>query len=92
MIKRDERLRPCGTLFGRDHAVKGTLYAVWEPQQAEPWYLFNNVAMLEAHRHADRWWQEESFKDLKSGGWQWQGSAITCPQRMERLLLVMAIA
>ena len=39
-----------------------------------------------------RWWQEESFKDLKSGGWQWQASHLTDPQRMQHLVLVMALA
>jgi hypothetical protein len=81
-----------GTLFGRDHAVKGSLYWVWEAGQAQAWCLFTNVPTVCGRQYALRWWQEESFKDLKSGGWQWQASHLRCPKRMERLLLVMALA
>ncbi len=65
---------------------------IWEVGQAEPWCLFTTVPRLLGHLYALRWWQEASFKDLKSGGWQWQASHLTDPQRMERLLLVMALA
>lgn len=92
MVKPGEGSTHTGTLFRRDHAVQGTLYLLWELGQAEAWCLFSNVRDLGGQRYALRWWQEESFKDLKSGGWQWQTSRLRCPRRMERLLLVMAIA
>lgn len=92
MIKMGETVWAHGTLFARDHQVKGSIYLTWEPGQAEAWCLFSNDPHLAGHRYAIRWWQEESFKDLKSGGWQWQTSHIRCPFRMERLLLVMAIS
>jgi hypothetical protein len=92
VVKRGESGRLDGWLFGRDHTVKGSVTLLWETHQEEPWCLFSNDPHLSGHRYALRWWQEASFKDLKSGGWQWQGSHITCPERMERLLLVMAIA
>jgi len=60
-----------GTLFSRKQAVSGTLCLIWEAGQDEPWCLFTNVPRLIGHRYALRWWQEESFKDLKSGGVQW---------------------
>src|SRR4029077_1411521 len=63
-----------GSLFTRHHAIRGTICLIWEGGQAEPWCLFTNVPRLIGHRYALRWWQEESFKDLKSGGWQWQTS------------------
>ena len=37
-------------------------------------------------------WQEESFRDLKSGGWQWQCTQIDDSRRAERLILVLAVA
>jgi hypothetical protein len=92
MVKPGESSTHEGTLFRRDHAVKGRLYLLWELGQAEAWCLFSNGSGLGGARYALRWWQEESFKDLKSGGWQWQDSRLRCPRRMERLLLVMAIA
>jgi hypothetical protein len=84
-----------GCLFGRDHAVSGRICLIWERGQCEAWCLFTNVRSfsgLSGSRYALRCWQEESFKDLKSGGWQWQQSHIRCPERMARLLLAMAIA
>lgn len=92
MIKFGETVWAHGTLFARDHQVRGSIYLTWEPAQAEAWCLFSNDPHLAGHRYAIRWWQEESFKDLKSGGWQWQTSHIRCPIRMERLILVMSIS
>lgn len=92
LVKRGEHCRLHGTLFGRDHAIRGSVCLIWEMGQPEAWCLFTNVPHLSGTRYALRWWQEESFKDLKSGGWQWQDTRLRCPRRMERLLLVMAIA
>jgi hypothetical protein len=80
-----------GVLFSRNHAIKGSLHLVWEVGQREGWCLFTNVPALEASRYALRWWQEESFRDLKSGGWQWEASRLRCPARMERLLLILSV-
>ena len=65
---------------------------IWETGQKEPWCLATNEAQISGHRYAMRVWQEESFRDLKSGGWQWQTSYLECPARMERLVLVLAVA
>jgi hypothetical protein len=42
--------------------------------------------------YAVRVWQEESFRDLKSGGWQWQYTYVTSPDHAQRLLLILALA
>jgi hypothetical protein len=42
--------------------------------------------------YALRIWIEAGFKDLKRGGLGWEQSKTSAPQRMERLLLVMALA
>jgi len=91
-IKPGEAFSVRGSLFGRHHALHGRLCLIWETGQAEPWCLFTNLPRLIGHRYALRWWQEESFKDLKSGGWQWKTSHLHCPRRLERLILVMALA
>lgn len=81
-----------GTLFDRDHACQGTLCLIWETGQPEAWCLFTNIPRGIGHYYALRWWQEESFRDLKSAGWHWPSSHLDCPQRMERLIFVMALA
>lgn len=92
MLQYGETTWAQGTLFAHKHSIKGSIYLTWELGQAEGWCLFSNDPHLAGQRYALRWWQEESFKDLKSGGWQWQISQVRCPQRMERLLLVMAVS
>lgn len=92
LVKYDEYLCLSGSLFAHEQAVKGWLCLIWEPGQKEAWCLFTNLRHAYGARYALRWWQEESFKDLKSGGWQWEQAAIHCPERMARLLLAMAIA
>lgn len=68
------------------------IHILWEEGQSEPWCLATNEKGLRAAGYAIRMWQEESFRDLKSGGWQWQVSHIHDPQRAERLILVLALA
>lgn len=91
MITQGQSVAAAGTLF-KKRPVTGYIRLIWEVDQAEPWCLFTNVSWLSGRAYAMRWWQEESFKDLKSGGWQWHNSQIRCPQRMARLILVMAVA
>ena len=90
--QRGHVLRVRGSLFDRDHACTGTICLLWEEGQDEAWCLFSNSPRAIGHYYALRWWQEESFRDLKSAGWHWPSSHLRCPLRMERLLLVMAIA
>jgi len=81
-----------GSLFDHDHACTGTIYLIWEPGQAEAWCLFTNIPRHIGRYYAVRWWQEQSFRDLKSAGWHWPTSHLNCPQCMERLILALAIA
>ena len=82
-----------GTLFTQKHReVQCNVHVIWETGQAEPWCLASNLDGLNGTEYALRVWQEESFRDLKSGGWQWQNSLIRNPEITERLLLPMAIA
>lgn len=92
LIKPGEHHTLRGTLFTKAKQVKGTLLLVWEVGQKEAWCLFTNDPTVSAHHYALRMWQEESFRDLKSGGWNWQASLIADPRRAERLVLVLAIA
>jgi hypothetical protein len=39
-----------------------------------------------------RTWEEQLFRDLKSSGWHWNQSRVRQPERVERLLLVLALA
>jgi hypothetical protein len=71
-----------------------TLLACWEPGHDEAWFV---VTDLDPDRCEGLWygmrsWIEQGFKLLKRGGWQWQASRMTDPERAARLWLVLAVA
>jgi hypothetical protein len=71
-----------------------TLMACWEEGSEEPWFLVTDLAPDQAESlwYGMRSWIEGGFKLLKSGGWQWQATRMTEPDRVERLWLVLAVA
>ena len=68
--------------------------ACWEQGYEEPWFLVTDLAPDQAEGlwYGMRSWIEGGFKLLKSGGWQWQATRMTDPDRVERLWLVLAVA
>jgi hypothetical protein len=68
--------------------------AVWREEDSEPWLLITNLpaSLQRCREYRRRTWEEELFRDLKSFGWQWQQSRVRRPERVERLLLVLALA
>ena len=51
-----------------------------------------NDPALTGFEYAQRNWQEQGFRDLKSGGWQWDKSHVWQPDHARRLLLLLVIA
>ena len=92
LVKMGESKTLVGWIFTQERQTKAFVHLIWEAGQKEPWCLVSNDATIQGHDYAQRVWQEESFRDLKSGGWQWQCSRITQPDRAERLILVLALA
>ena len=60
----------------------------------EPWLLLTDLGPGAAAPcwYAYRSWIEQSFKVLKSGGWDWEATRITAPDRAERQWVVLAVA
>jgi len=71
-----------------------TLLARWELQYADPWLIVTNLvpAAGDACWYALRAWIECEFKDAKAGGWQWQHTRVTDPDRATRFWLIIAVA
>ena len=92
LIKPGEHLTCYGTLFRGHKQVRATVHLIWQADQTQPWCLVTNDRQIHGSHYAWRVWQEESFRDLKSGGWQWQCSYVTTPDHAQRLLLVLALA
>ena len=49
-------------------------------------------AVADAAWYGLRVWIEQGFKLIKRGGWQWQRTRMTDPERAERLWLAVAVA
>lgn len=73
--------------------LRCTLLARWEDGYADPWLVLTDLAVAEADVcwYGLRAWIEQGFKRLKSGGWDWQKTHMSDPQRAERLWLVLAV-
>jgi hypothetical protein len=84
-----------GTAFqGPRRRLNCTLLARWEDGYADPWLLLTDLAPSagQACWYGLRAWIEQGFKITKRGGWQWQRTRMTDPQRAARLWLAVAVA
>lgn len=86
----------CGAaqVFQKAGWLECNVVACWPPGAKDAWLL---VTSLRPTLHVCRWyarrqWQEQSFRDEKSHGFCWQESHVRAPQRLERLLLLLALA
>lgn len=70
-----------------------TLLARWEEGYADPWLILTDLPpeASEAGWYGLRAWIEQSFKLQKRGGWQWQRTRMTDPDRAARRWLVLAV-
>lgn len=91
LVKPGESWTGWGLVFKKAGWLPSGICVHWEAGQAQPWCLLTNTR-LSARHYAIRVWQEESFRDLKSGGWHWQRSQVWQPPHAERLLIVLALA
>ena len=71
-----------------------TLWVQWGAAYESPCLLVTDLAPkhLKGHVYGMRHWIECGFKDLKRGGLHWEQTKTPCPERMSRVLLVMAVA
>lgn len=78
----------------KGETLNGTLWVQWGADYEQPCLLVTDLAPkhLKRHVYGLRHWIECGFKDLKRGGLHWEQSKTPCPERMERLLVVMALA
>lgn len=81
-----------GVVFKKRGRLRAYVHVLWAKGQTEPWCLVTNDPVCSGTLYARRVWQEESFRDLKGGGWQWQRSRVWLPDHAERLILVLALA
>jgi hypothetical protein len=89
------RWRGTGTAFkSPQRRLRCTLLACWEDGYADPWLILTDLppATSDAGWYGVRAWIEQGFKVTKRGGWQWQRTRMTQPDRAARLWLAVAVA
>lgn len=64
----------------------------WRRHHKEPWLLVTNCPWVRTQHYGMRMWQEEAFRDLKSGGFHWHRSHVYKPDHANILWLIMAVA
>ena len=79
---------------GRDRQLHCTLLACWEAGYKDPWLILTDLPpeTSTACWYGLRAWIEQGFKMTKRGGWQWQRTHMTKPERAARLWLAVAVA
>ena len=81
-----------GKVFTKRGRIPAHVRAIWDKGCESPWLLVTNDASLSGREYGMRNWQEQTFRDLKSGGFNWASSYLRCPQKMSRFLAIMVVA
>jgi len=81
-----------GTVFKKRGHIPGHVRVLWGEEAKEPWALVTNDESIDGWDYAQRMWIEESFRDLKSHGWQVEESSLEDPERMARLWVLLVVA
>lgn len=83
-----------GRVFKKAGWRQATVTAIRQDGMAETWVLLSDLpaGLARATEYALRMHIEQSFRDEKAHGWQWEQSRITDPARASRLVLVLHLA
>jgi len=73
---------------------RANVVATWEWGCREPWLLVTDrpATFMRCRNYCKRTWCEQTHRDEKSHGFNWQLSRVRDPSHAERLVLVMALA
>lgn len=82
----------CVDVFKKAGWIRLYVRVDWRLGEKDPWCLVTNCPWRHSSDYRQRAWHEQSFRDLKSFGFNWQQSHIWMPQRAHRLLFVLALA
>lgn len=91
-VERGQSWRMEGLIFKQRGRIPAFALASWGLGYDEPLALVTNDERFTGQEYATRAWQEQSFRDLKSCGWQWDTSHIRQPEHMEHLLILLVLA
>jgi len=83
-----------GEVFKKSGWRQANVVCCWPADSAEPWLLITDrpASLRRCQNYCKRTWCEESHRDQKSSGLQWQQSKVNDPTHAARLILLMALA
>jgi hypothetical protein len=83
-----------GAVFKKAGWEAANVVAVWERGAKEPWLLITDQPprYQRCRSYCRRTWCEQTHRDEKSSGWQWQQSKVDDPEHAGRLVLLMELA
>jgi hypothetical protein len=75
-------------------ALVVNVVAIWRRGDREPWLLITDLPAQRRRctEYRRRTWEELALRDSKDLGFDWEHSRVRKPERVERLLLVLALA
>jgi hypothetical protein len=92
MVKRGQRWSASAQVFKKGGWSAVYVHLIWRRSMNDPWCLITNAPDARGSWYATRMWQDEGFRDLKGGGWQWHRSQVRLADHAERLILALALA
>lgn len=81
-----------GEVFKKAGWIRLWVCIYWKPGEQSPWCLVTNCHWSQVDEYGLRAWHEQSFRDLKSAGLNWQDSAVWEPAHAHRLIFILAVA
>lgn len=81
-----------GLVFKTAGRIPAQVRVLWGVDSKEPWALVTNDPAVSGWEYAQRIWEEESFRDLKSYGWQLEQNCFDDPDRLAQLWLILVVA
>lgn len=92
--RRGQRFYGSGELFKKSGWLAANVVAVWEKGSKERWLLGTDrrASYQRCRQYCRRTWCEQTHRDEKSSGFQWQDSRVNDPAHAQRLVLLMGLA
>jgi hypothetical protein len=92
VVNKSGQWTAAGKVFKKAGWLPAIAHVIWDLPYVQAWCLVTNCPAISGRLYARRYWQEASFRDLKSDGWQWQASHIFTPHHANALVLVLTVA
>ena len=81
-----------GLVFKQRGRIPAHVRVLWKAHAQDRWALVTNDPTLSGWEYAQRMWIEQAFRDLKSHGWQLDAVALTDPDRLAHLWVLLVVA